>query len=58
MRRFHRILIVFAILLSGLALVPFVAFPQERISWQRYSSAYGDEYKIYLPIIIHQPSSP
>lgn len=53
MRRFHKILIVFAILLSGLAFVPFVAFPQEKISWKMYSSAYVEEYKIYLPLIMN-----
>lgn len=40
MKRQARTLIALAIFLSGMALVPFVAFPSEAISWQQFADAY------------------
>lgn len=37
----QRLTIALVTLLSGLALIPFIALPQEGFSWQRFSGAYG-----------------
>jgi plastocyanin len=40
MQKHARILIALAIFLSGMALVPFVAFPSAAITWQQFADAY------------------
>lgn len=40
MKKHHRIMIAFTVFLSGMALVPFVAFPSEQISWQQFEDVY------------------
>lgn len=40
MKKNSRILIALTIFLSGMVLVPFVAFPSERIAWQQFADAY------------------
>ena len=40
MRKHARILIALTIFLSGMVLVPFVAFPSEEITWQQFADAY------------------
>ena len=51
MRQFQRLVIVLVIVLSGLALVPFVALPSEQLSWQRFAAAYQPQYHPHLPLI-------
>lgn len=51
MNRLQRLIIVLAILLSGLALAPYVALPSERLVWQRYAAAYEPLYTRYMPFI-------
>jgi plastocyanin len=41
MRWFPRILIVLAVLASGLALIPYVDLRAERFGWQLYAQVYG-----------------
>lgn len=43
MQKHARILIALTIFMSGMALVPFVAFPSERITWQQFADAYQPE---------------
>jgi hypothetical protein len=50
-RQFQRLVIVLVIVLSGLALVPFVALPSEQLSWQRFAAAYQPQYHTHLPLI-------
>jgi plastocyanin len=40
MQKNARILIALTIFLSGMVLLPFVAFPSERITWQQFADAY------------------
>lgn len=40
MRVFRRLLVACAIVLAGLALVPFVALPSGRFGWQQFAGAY------------------
>jgi hypothetical protein len=42
MRRFSRLIVVLAILLSAAALTPYVAFPSERIAWQLFAQVYEE----------------
>ncbi len=58
MKRLQRIIIVLAILMSGLALAPRVALPYEHFSWQRYAAVYQPPLQvIYLPIIDNRVSA-
>jgi hypothetical protein len=52
MNRFQRLVIALTILLSGLALVPYVAFPSERLVWQRYAGAYQPQHTQFMPVIV------
>jgi hypothetical protein len=52
MNRFQRLVIALTILLSGLALVPYVAFPSERLVWQRYADAYQPQHTQFMPVIV------
>jgi YVTN family beta-propeller protein len=56
MRRFSKLLVVLAILLSGTVLVPYAAFPSERFGWQLFADVYKP-HRVYLPIILksHPP---
>jgi plastocyanin len=40
MQKLARILIALTIFLSGMALLPFAAFPSDRITWQQFADAY------------------
>ena len=40
MNRFPRLVIALAVLLSGLALVPYVGLPAAAFNWQRFAGAY------------------
>ncbi|HSR31628.1 MAG TPA: cupredoxin family copper-binding protein [Anaerolineae bacterium] len=40
MQKHSRILIALTIFFSGMALIPFVAFPSERIAWHQFADAY------------------
>ena len=40
MSKYRRILIAVSIVVSGMALLPFVAFPSEQIRWQQFGDAY------------------
>lgn len=40
MHRLPRILIALTVLVSGLALTPYVDLPKERLSWQLYADVY------------------
>lgn len=52
MKRSIRVLIAITILLSGLALAPFVNLPTEAFGWQKYARAYEPApYVIYLPFL-------
>ena len=51
MNRFQRLVIVLAILLSGLALVPYIALPSEKLVWQRYVDVYQPQHTEFLPLI-------
>jgi hypothetical protein len=42
MERYNRLIIAFAILLSGLALIPQVGLFAEAVSWQRYVGVYEE----------------
>lgn len=42
MRQYSRVIIAFAILLSGLALVPQMSLLGGTVSWQRFIGGYGD----------------
>lgn len=54
MRRSLRLLIVAVVLVSGLALFPYVGLPSARFSWQQFVMVYGERppTEIYLPIIV------
>jgi hypothetical protein len=41
MKRYRRILVALAILLSGTALIPYLSLSSERIAWQQYAGPYG-----------------
>jgi plastocyanin len=45
MQKHARILIAFAIFLSGMALVPFAVFPSTQITWQQFADAYQPSEK-------------
>jgi plastocyanin len=47
MNRFRRLLVASAILLSGLALVPYIALPSAKFGWQQFAGAYQPE-----PIVV------
>ena len=51
MNRFQRLVIALVILLSGLALIPYIALPSEKLVWQRYSEVYQPQHTIFLPVI-------
>ena len=55
MNRFQRLVIALAIMLSGLALVPYIALPSEKLVWQRYANAYQPQHTQFLPIIRGNP---
>jgi len=40
MQRTVRIMVALVILLSGLAIIPFVSLPTQAFRWQRYANAY------------------
>jgi len=40
MTRFRRLLVAVAIMLSGMALVPYIALPSAKFSWQLFADAY------------------
>lgn len=42
MKYVPRILIALAVLLSGMALIPFVGLPQEPFNWQQFAGVYTD----------------
>jgi hypothetical protein len=48
-----RLLIATVILLSGLALLPYVGLPAGRFSWKQYAGAYDNDlpYKQYLALV-------
>jgi len=48
-----RLLIATAILLSGLALVPYIGLPAGRFSWKQFAGAYNNDlpYKQYLVLV-------
>lgn len=53
MKRSIRVLIAMTILLSGLALMPFVNLPTEAFGWQKYARAYEPApYVYYLPSLV------
>ena len=52
MRRYRRLLVCLAILLSGTALIPYLSLSSERIGWQRYAGSYGPPP---VEIIIEDP---
>ncbi|HEY1011100.1 MAG TPA: hypothetical protein VGE07_00250 [Herpetosiphonaceae bacterium] len=43
MNRFGRLLIAGLLVVSGLALVPYVGFPAERFNWQQFAGAYDPQ---------------
>lgn len=49
MQRFTRIFLALAILLSGLAFLPFVSLPLEAFGWQRFADAYQPTLTINYP---------
>jgi hypothetical protein len=53
MSRSLRLFIAAVVLLSGLALLPYVGLPSERFSWQQFVMVYGEQppTTLYLPII-------
>jgi hypothetical protein len=51
MNRLQRLVIALTILLSGLALAPYIALPSEKLVWQRYAAAYQPQHTQFLPII-------
>ena len=54
MRRLQRFLVALAIVLSGLALAPYIALPSERFSWEAYVGVYEPSSTIiYLPIVMN-----
>jgi hypothetical protein len=55
MNRLQRLVIALAILLSGLALVPYIALPSEKLVWQRYADAYQPPHTQFLPSIHVSP---
>jgi uncharacterized repeat protein (TIGR01451 family) len=46
MRRFSRLFVVLAILLSGTVLVPYAASPNERFGWQLFANAYKPDLSV------------
>jgi hypothetical protein len=50
MNRLPRLVIALAVLLSGLALVPYVGLPAAAFNWQRYAGAYLTHF-VHLPIV-------
>lgn len=46
MPRFSRVIVALAILLSAMALIPYVALPSERIEWQLFADAYEPQLGI------------
>ena len=53
MIRSLRLFIALVILLSGIALLPYIGLPSERFSWKQFAGAYDDDrpFKIYMPIV-------
>ena len=45
MHKYARILVAVVVLLSGTALIPYVAFPSEQFNWRMFAGAY-----IYEPV--------
>jgi plastocyanin len=43
MNRFRRLLVACAILVSGLALVPYIALPSGKFGWRQFAGAYQPE---------------
>jgi len=54
MRRSVRLFLATVVLLSGLALLPYIGLPSERFSWQQFVMVYGEQppTKLYFPIIV------
>jgi uncharacterized repeat protein (TIGR01451 family) len=46
MRRFSRLFVVLAILLSGTVLVPYASSPSERFGWQLFADAYKPDLSV------------
>jgi hypothetical protein len=51
MNRFQRLTLALVILLSGLALAPYIALPSEKLVWQRYADAYQPPHAVFLPLL-------
>lgn len=51
MNRVQRLVLALVLLLSGLALAPYVALPSEKLVWQRYADAYQPQHIQFLPLI-------
>jgi plastocyanin len=48
MKKYRGIAIALTILLSGMALVPYVALPAEQFAWQRFADAYQPADKLIV----------
>jgi plastocyanin len=48
MNRFRRLLVACAILLSGMALIPYIALPSGKFGWRQFAGAYQPEPVVVL----------
>ena len=48
MNRFRRLLVACAILLSGMALIPYIALPSGKFGWRQFAGAYQPEPFVVL----------
>ena len=51
MTKKNRLIVALAIVLSGLALTPFISLPARAFNWQQFAGAYQDLYTLFLPFI-------
>jgi hypothetical protein len=59
MIRSLRLFVALVVLLSGLALLPYIGLPSERFSWKQFAGAYNNDqpFKIYMPIAQREASA-
>jgi len=51
MKRFSRLLVAIAIVISGVALMPFIALPATPFGWQRYAAVYQPGAVVDIDIV-------
>jgi len=52
MKKVHRIVIIAAVLCSGLAMAPYFAFPHSTVHWQAFAEVYQTVYRVFMPLVV------